>query len=61
LIHSGTSIDLQTLRLRRDSEHSHHEAPERDGYGLGILQSIGMSRLRERANAAVLRAKPCMQ
>jgi hypothetical protein len=58
LIHSGTSIDLQTLRLRRDSEHSHHEAPERDGYGLGILQSIGMSRLRERANAAVLRANP---
>jgi hypothetical protein len=56
LIHSGESIDLQTLRLRRDSEHSHHQAPERDSYGLRILQKIGMSRLSGRASAVVLRA-----
>lgn len=56
LIHSGTGIDLQTLRLRRDSEHPDHVAPERDGYGLRVLQNVGMNRLLERAHAAVLRA-----
>ena len=58
LMHSGEGIELQTLRLRRDAEHSYHSAPERDGYGFRILQSVGMSRLRERAHAAVLRANP---
>ena len=58
LIHSGSGIDLQTLRLRRDSEHPDHVAPERDGYGSCVLHSVGMNRLLERANAVVRGANP---
>jgi hypothetical protein len=60
LIHSGSSIDLQTLRLRRDSEHPDHVAPERDGYGRRVLPSIGLRPLKERAHAAVLGANPLL-
>ncbi|MDA9478904.1 hypothetical protein XI03_31345 [Bradyrhizobium sp. CCBAU 65884] len=60
LIHSGTGIELQTLRLRRDSEHPDHVAPERDGYGFRILRNLGLKQLTDRAHASVVRANPVL-
>jgi hypothetical protein len=60
LIHSGTGIELQTLRLRRDSEHPDHVAPERDGYGFRILRNLGLKQLADRAHASVVRANPVL-
>ncbi|MBR1214610.1 hypothetical protein [Bradyrhizobium sp. JYMT SZCCT0180] len=60
LIHSGEGIELQTLRLRRDSEHPDHVAPERDGYGLKILRNLGLKQLADRAHASVVEANPLL-
>jgi hypothetical protein len=60
LIHSDTGIEVQTLRLRRDSEHPDHVAPERDGYGLRILHNLGLKQLTDRAHASVVRANPVL-
>ncbi|WP_323965480.1 hypothetical protein R3F77_00625 [Bradyrhizobium japonicum] len=60
LIHSGTGIEVQTLRLRRDSEHSDHVAPERDGYGFRILRNLGLKQLTDRAHACVTEANPIL-
>jgi hypothetical protein len=54
LIHSSAGIELQTLRLRRDSEHRDHSAPERDGYGVQVFDNVGMNRLVQRAHRVVL-------
>lgn len=60
LIHSSTGIEVQTLRLRRDSEHPDHVAPERDGYGFRILRNLGLKQLADRAHAGVVRANPVL-
>lgn len=60
LIHSGTGIEVQTLRFRRDSEHSDHVAPERDGYGFRILRNLGLKQLTDRAHACVTEANPIL-
>jgi hypothetical protein len=48
-------MDVQTLRLRRDSHHPDHAAPERDGYGFRTLQHLGISRLKQTACSAIVR------
>jgi hypothetical protein len=60
LMHSGSGIEIQALRLRPDSEHPHHAAPERESYGQTILNGIGMRGLSDRALSAVLRANPLL-
>ena len=59
LIHSDTGIEVQTLRLRRDSEHPDHVAPERNGYGF-LLPNLGLKQLTDRAHASVIRANPVL-
>lgn len=58
LIHSSEGLELQTLRLRRDAEHSSHLAPERDGYGILVLPELGLTHLSNNAHASVLKANP---
>ncbi len=60
-IHAGKGVDVQTLRLRRDADHSGHVAPERDGYGLRILPALGLGHLGQRAHEAVLGANPVLR
>lgn len=56
LIHCGDGIEVQTLRLRKDSDHHGHVAPERDGYGSRILPRLGLRQLNERAHTTLLQA-----
>jgi hypothetical protein len=58
LIHSGEGLELQTLRLRRDAEHRHHLAPERDGYGSRVLGPVGLKNLLARVEAKLRDAHP---
>lgn len=60
LIHSGKGIEVQTLRLRRDSEHPEHVAPERNAYGVRVLPGLGLNQLAERAHECVMRANPVL-
>lgn len=60
LVHCDDGIEAQTLRLRKDSDHSGHVAPERDGYGTRILPKLGLKKLHERADATVLAANPIL-
>ncbi len=58
LIHCGHGFELQTLRLRQDSEHPGHYAPERDGYGERLDGAFGLRPLAEHVHQEVLRANP---
>jgi hypothetical protein len=60
LIHSSEGLELQTLRLRRDSEHPNHLAPERDDYGKQFLREVGLKSLLSRADVNVLKANPML-
>ena len=58
LIHAGDGIEVQTLRLRPDSDHPGHLAPERESYGSVIFPDLGLAKLRARAAAAVAADNP---
>lgn len=60
LIHSSEGLEVQTLRLRRDSEHPNHLAPERDDYGKQFLREVGLKSLLNRADVNVLKANPVL-
>ncbi|MFC1455721.1 hypothetical protein ACETIH_03100 [Microvirga arabica] len=60
LIHSAAGLEVQTLRLRKDSEHRGHVAPERDGYGHLTIPRLGLQELKERAHRVVLEANPLL-
>lgn len=60
LIHSGNGFEFQTLRLRQDSEHPGHFAPEREGYGSALGQAHGLCQLTDRIHAEVVRANPIL-
>ncbi|WP_315813853.1 hypothetical protein [Bradyrhizobium sp. SZCCHNR2028] len=58
LIHCGDGFQLQTLRLRRDAEHHHHLAPERDDYGSRVLCQVGLRNLLARIEAKLRDVHP---
>lgn len=60
LVHSGSCFEFQTLRLRQDSEHPGHFAPEREGYGLALAATHGFSQLIHRIHNDVADANPVL-
>jgi len=61
LIHTGDGIEVQVLRLRQDSDHRDHFAPERDGFGWREFPEVGLTQLRDRAHQAVLSENPTFE
>ncbi len=60
LIHVGSGLEVQTLRLRRDAEHLEHLAPERDGFGSTTFGQLGLRNLAERAQQIVISKNPVL-
>lgn len=56
VIHTGSGLEVQKLKLRADNEHIGHFAPERDGYGHQIADRLGLQSLVKRAHQLVLTA-----
>lgn len=61
LVHSADGFEVQALRLRADSEHRDHLAPERDGYGVRIGCELGLEAIEARADAHVLAANDVLK
>ena len=58
LMHTVRGIEVQVLRLREDSEHPGHLAPERESYGRFFLPELGLALLEQCVSDAVISANP---
>ncbi len=61
LIHSGDGFEFQRLRLREDSDHLGHYAPEREQYGVTFRTPLGLASLTSRLNDEIIRANPVLK
>lgn len=58
VIHSRRGFEVQTLRLRADSDHAGHVAPEREGYGACVLPEQSLDNLVARVDTALIATNP---